>query len=172
MTVHNIESKGLINEKTASIIKTLILEENIDVYRKFNEYSAHQYSDHELGFKLTRLAHQLSAYCERPQSPMPKRKQELMTYVNSLARYHFSDPDDIQLLQKLIHDENEFILSTFDVFDSDQDHENLIDSLMRIIEKSKTMGLHLQSVTATSFYNNEGDIWGQRYDLNDRGGDL
>lgn len=40
----------------------------------------------------------MSAYCERPTSPMPKRKQELMTYVNSLARYHFSDPDDIQLL--------------------------------------------------------------------------
>ena len=74
--------------------------------------------------------------------------------MNSLARYHFTDPDDIQLLQKLIHDENEFILSTFDVFDSDKDHENLIDSLQRIVDKSKTMGLHLQSVTATSFYKN------------------
>ncbi len=58
-----------------------------------------------------------------------------------------------------MHDENEFILSTFDVFDSDQDHENLIDSLQRIIEKSKTMGVHLQSVQATSFYN---DGWGQQ----------
>ncbi len=67
-----------------------------------------------------------------------------MTYVNSLARYYFSDPEDIKLLQMLIQEENEFILSTFDVFDSDQDHENLIDSLQRIIEKSKTMGLHLQ----------------------------
>lgn len=77
---------------------------------------------------------------ERPQSPLPKRKQELMTYVNSLARYHFTDPDDINLLQRLIQDENEFILSTFDVFDSDQDHENLIDSLQRIIDKSKMIG--------------------------------
>ena len=67
-----------------------------------------------------------------------------MTYVNSLARYYFTDPEDIQLLQMLIQEENEFILSTFDVFDSDQDHENLIDSLQRIIGKSKTMGLHLQ----------------------------
>ena len=67
-----------------------------------------------------------------------------MTYVKSLARYYFSDPEDIKLLQMLIQEENEFILSTFDVFDSDQDHENLIDSLQRIIEKSKTMGLHLQ----------------------------
>jgi hypothetical protein len=42
-----------------------------------------------------------------------------MTYVNSLARYYFTDPEDIQLLQMLIQEENEFILSTFDVFDSD-----------------------------------------------------
>jgi hypothetical protein len=68
---------------------------------------------------------------------MPKRKQELMTYVNSLARYHFTDPLDVQLLEKLIQEENEFILSIFDVFDSDQDHENLIDSLQRIVEKSR-----------------------------------
>jgi hypothetical protein len=94
-TIHHIESKGLIDEKTASIIKTLILEENVEVYHKLNEFLANQFTDHELGFKLTRLANHMSAYCERPQSPMPKRKQELMTYVNSLARYHFSDPDDI-----------------------------------------------------------------------------
>ena len=69
-----------------------------------------------------------------------------MNYVNSLARYHFRDPDDVQLLQKLIQDENEFILSTFEVFESDKDHENLIDTLQRILDKSKTMGIHLQSV--------------------------
>jgi len=40
-TVLDIERKGLIDEKTASIIKTLILEENIDVYQKLNEFSVH-----------------------------------------------------------------------------------------------------------------------------------
>jgi hypothetical protein len=58
-----------------------------------------------------------------------------------------------------VHDENEFILSTFDVFDSDQDHENLIDSLQRILDKSKSMGVHLKSVQASSFYH-ESDQWG------------
>jgi hypothetical protein len=36
--VHEVESKGLVDEKTASIIKTLLLEENVDVYRKFSEF--------------------------------------------------------------------------------------------------------------------------------------
>lgn len=39
------------------------------------------------------------------------------------------------MLKKMIEDQNEFVLSAFDVYSSDQDHENLIDSLNRIIEK-------------------------------------
>jgi hypothetical protein len=74
--------------------------------------------------------------------------------VNSLARYHFNDSDDVQLLNKLVQEENEFILSCFDVFESDKDHDNLIDSLKRILEKSKQMGLHRSSMTASSFYMN------------------
>ena len=94
-----------------------------------NSYLGCVISEKELSFKLTRLAQQLGTYIERPSSPPPKRKQELLNYVASLTRYHFTDPDDVQLLQKLINDENEFILSTFDVFESDKDHENLIDSI-------------------------------------------
>ena len=70
--------------------------------------------------------------------------------MNSLTRYHFKDQEDIQVLQKLIHDENEFMLSAFDVFESDKDHENLIDSLSRILEKSKQMGIQVQSGVNTS----------------------
>ncbi len=58
------------------------------------------------------------------------------------------------MLNKLVQEENEFILSCFDVFESDKDHDNLIDSLKRIIEKSKAMGLHRNSMTASSFYTN------------------
>ena len=35
----------------------------------------------------------------------PAAKNHLMNYVNSLARYHFQDPDDLNLLNKLIQDE-------------------------------------------------------------------
>lgn len=112
-------------------------------------------TDLELSFKLGRLAQQLGTYLERPQSPLPKRKQDLMNQVNMLARFYFKDPDDVQLLQKLIQDENDMILAVFDVYESDNNHENLIDSLQRILEKSKAMGIHIQSITASSFYNND-----------------
>ena len=82
-----------------------------------------------------------------------------MNQINMLARYHFRDPDDVQLLQKLIQDENELILAVFEVYESDNNHENLIDSLQRILEKSKAMGIHMQSITATSFYNNNDPVW-------------
>mmetsp|Transcript_38717 Transcript_38717/g.37062 ORF Transcript_38717/g.37062 Transcript_38717/m.37062 type:complete len:214 (+) Transcript_38717:958-1599(+) len=105
---------------------------------------------------------------ERPQSPLPKRKGALFNYMTSLARYHFTDPDDLQLLNKLIQEENEFVLSCFDVFESDKDHDNLIDSLNRILEKSKQMGLHMHSVTASSFYNQ--GIWSRSNNQTPLGG--
>lgn len=39
----------------------------------------------------------------------------------------------------MIEDQNEFVLSAFDVYSSDQDHENLIDSLRRIVDKQRLM---------------------------------
>jgi hypothetical protein len=153
--VLDLETKGLLNdEQTASLLKTLVLEENFEVFRVINSYLAKAISERELSFRLIRLAQQLSTYLERPQSPLPKRKNQLLQFVNSLARYHFNqDPDDVHLLNKLVQEENEFVLSCFDVFESDKDHDNLIDSLRRILEKSKAMGLHKNSMTASSFYN-------------------
>lgn len=37
MSVSDLEKKGLIDDHVGSIIKTLILEENIDVYRIINQ---------------------------------------------------------------------------------------------------------------------------------------
>ena len=56
-----------------------------------------------------------------------------MNYVNSLAEYYFRDPQDVKLLQKFIQEEDAFIMPIFEVFESDRDHENLIDSLQRIL---------------------------------------
>lgn len=52
-----LENKGLLNdEQTASLLKTLVLEENFEVFRVVNSYLAKAISDRELGFRLTRLA--------------------------------------------------------------------------------------------------------------------
>lgn len=61
-----LETKHMLDEQTASLLKTLILEENVEVFRVINSYIAKAISDRELGFKLSRLAAQLSSYIERP----------------------------------------------------------------------------------------------------------
>ena len=51
------------------MLKTLILEENVDIFRVINSYMSFVINEKELSFKLTRLAQQLNAqaaYIERP----------------------------------------------------------------------------------------------------------
>lgn len=50
----DLEQKGLLNEVTSSLLKTLILEENIEIQRVLDAYTG--LSDRELSFKLIRLA--------------------------------------------------------------------------------------------------------------------
>jgi len=69
---------------------------------------------------------------ERPMSPFPK-KDKLINYVNSLATFYIQDKNDVELLQKLIEKEDEFVMAAFDLFESDKDQENLLDTLIRIV---------------------------------------
>ena len=64
--VLELENKNLIEEQTASILKTLILEENVEVFKVINMFIARAINDHELAFRLTRLALTLGTYIERP----------------------------------------------------------------------------------------------------------
>lgn len=77
---------------------------------------------------------------DRPLSPVPKNKKQLLNFVNNLTKYHFKDREDSEHLNRLINEENEFVFSCFEVFDSDGDMENLIDSLQRILDKTKQNG--------------------------------
>jgi hypothetical protein len=54
--VIELENKGYLDEQTASVLKTLILEENVEVFKTINMYFAKLIVQKELGFKLTRLA--------------------------------------------------------------------------------------------------------------------
>ena len=56
------------------------------------------------------------------------------------------------LLLRLVEDENEFVMASFDVFESDMDNENLLDTLKRIVKKYNRMGLSKNSVKAGGFY--------------------
>jgi hypothetical protein len=46
----------LLDEQVASLLKTLILEENVDVFRQINGYIARAIDEQELCSKLVRLA--------------------------------------------------------------------------------------------------------------------
>ena len=52
--VLELEHKGLLNEVTSSLLKTLILEENVEIQRVLDAYSG--LNDRQLSFKLIRLA--------------------------------------------------------------------------------------------------------------------
>jgi len=54
--VIELENKGYLDEQTASLLKTLILEENVEVFKTINMCFAKIISQRELAFRLTRLA--------------------------------------------------------------------------------------------------------------------
>lgn len=146
-----METQGLLEQIDVRIIKALILRENFGVMREFDHYFLHSISLRELGNRLQKLADKLSLYMERPSSPIQKNNQ-LEFLVDSFARDNLINLDDIEVLKKLILDENEFVFSAFDVYESDRDQGELIDSLMRAIRKyAKPLS---ESIRSSSFYPN------------------
>jgi hypothetical protein len=70
----NLEGANLLDEPTSTLLKTLILDENLEIFRILNNYIARVIDEHELCQKLVRLAQHMSNYIERPMSPNPKNK--------------------------------------------------------------------------------------------------
>jgi len=52
----NLESQNLLDEHTSGLLKTLILEENYDIFKLVNSFIARAIDEHELCAKLIRLA--------------------------------------------------------------------------------------------------------------------
>lgn len=50
--IHSLEMKNLLDEQTVSLVKTLILEENIEVFRVLNNYLCHVTNETELAVQL------------------------------------------------------------------------------------------------------------------------
>jgi hypothetical protein len=149
--VHDLEVQNKLEKHVVIQIKTLILEENKDVIKVMNQYFAHSIEEKELSFALARISGRLGTYIERPMSPLPK-KDTIMNYLNFFAVNYIKEKEDMSLLLKLVEDENEFVMAAFDVFESDMDNENLVDTLKRIVKKYKRMGLSKNSVKAGGFY--------------------
>ncbi|CAG9330206.1 unnamed protein product [Blepharisma stoltei] len=147
--VIELEQRGLLDQKDLGVIKALILRDNKDAMRELGSYFMHGISLDELGIRLQRVADKLSSGMERPSSPIP-RKKELHLLVESLVKANLPSKEDIDILNNLIADENEFVFSAFDVFESDRDQEELIDSLLRAIKKQKKN--NKEPLPSNSFY--------------------
>jgi hypothetical protein len=151
--VHELEEKKLLDEQIVSTVKTLILEENHEVIKLLNSHIAHILDERELCVRLRRLSDRMSPYFERPLSPLP-RKDSLLGFVNSIARTYMRGKEDIALLQRLVERENEFVLSAFEVFKSDKDQENFLDTLHRIVAKYSRLDSSKNPLTPAPFYDN------------------
>lgn len=152
--VLDMENQGMLEESLLGILKTLILDENIDVIREFERYFNQDITIHQLAKTLNRQAEKLTHYIERPQSPTPK-KDELMILVNTVVKNQIPDVEDIETITKLIGEENEFVFAAFDVFVSDRDEEELLDSLVRCVYKYKNRNKpNLKIISAGQFYPN------------------
>ena len=134
--IADLESQDILEARLFSVIKTLILRENTEVLREIDTYLAQGMSLLELGHSLMRISDTQSSSLQRPSSPMP-RKHELLLLVNSLVKAHIPSEQDIELLNTLIAQENEFVFSAFDVFESDKDQEELLDSLLRAVARCR-----------------------------------
>lgn len=92
----------------------------------------------------------------RPGSPFP-RKDQLLKMVDTIARKKIRDENDIIALKKLITEQDELVYAAFDVFDSDHDEDDLIDTLMRIL-KSYQKKNRLETYTSPyETYNSRND---------------
>jgi flagellar biosynthesis/type III secretory pathway chaperone len=94
----------------------------------------------ELARRLENLASQrLEIFdFDRPKTPC-LRKKELHVLVNKIANenLNLTSSRDLQLLNILVEEENEFIVAAFDVYESDKDINELCDTLKRLIRKCK-----------------------------------
>ena len=119
--IHELEKKALLDEQTVSLIFTLILEENHEMYSVLNSFLSNNIDHMELSLRLQRMVERLSTYIERPTSPIPRGKHSLLQFLTVLTQNTLSDRGDQTLLNKLVQDENDYVLSALDVFESDRD---------------------------------------------------
>lgn len=81
-----------MDEQTASIIKTFLLEENQEIIRTYNSYISGYITELRLKANLIDLAEKLGSYFERPTSPFP-RKDEMLKTINTLVRDKLQNED-------------------------------------------------------------------------------
>eukprot|EP00801_Mesodinium_rubrum_P000233 Mrub_00233.p1 GENE.Mrub_00233~~Mrub_00233.p1 ORF type:complete len:1316 (+),score=284.44 Mrub_00233:563-3949(+) len=138
-----IENRNLIDEgEKIGVLKTLILEENKNIFKVIENYAEGNYNLIELARKLELIAKQkLEFFNERPKTPN-ERKTELYHKLNGLFNDKYLSSTEINVLHRLIEEENEFVISAFDVYESDSNLKELVDTLKKIVNKAMSQKIN------------------------------
>eukprot|EP00742_Colponemidia_sp_Colp-10_P005009 GILJ01005352.1.p1 GENE.GILJ01005352.1~~GILJ01005352.1.p1 ORF type:complete len:1382 (-),score=208.70 GILJ01005352.1:217-4362(-) len=137
-----------IDQREASVLKNLILAENPLVRAAFESFELNEDGD-ELKDTLIKIVQRGTPGLDRPSSPTPQYKDTLVRLVVSLAQKKL-DTDELRILRQLLQENNEFLMSAFDVFEADQDQDELLDTVVRLVKKSKRDSVALQSSASAS----------------------
>jgi hypothetical protein len=134
-TTKELNEKGLLDDRFMPRLRQMIFSENEDIGNLFKVYF--QDLIDKVTFKST-LIKVLSKQFDvsRPTSPLVNKKK-LINLIESLENSIVDEKSDLVLLKNLIQFDNEFILSSFEVYEADHDIENFVDSIKRLVNRYK-----------------------------------
>lgn len=123
----------------------------------------------ELARKLELIAKQkLEFFNDRPKTPN-ERKSELYLKLTNLFNDKYLSDTEINVLHRLIEEENEFVISAFDVYESDSNLKELVDTLSKIVNKAMTQKLNQKSNIARLISKKDNDEFNE---INNGGGNM
>lgn len=165
-----IENKHLITEgEKIGVLKTLILEENKGIFSIIESQAEGNQNLIELARKLELIAKQkLEFFNDRPKTPN-ERKSELYLKLTNLFNDKYLSDTEINVLHRLIEEENEFVISAFDVYESDSNLKELVDTLSKIVNKAMTQKLNQKSNIARLISKKDNDEFNE---INNGGGNM
>ncbi len=112
----------------------MILEEQKSVFKILKQYLDGQINQQTLSSHLVNLVEEKKGKNKRPISPNVPRRDALVIMVNTLVKSSpLLNEHELEILNKLIFEGNELVYSSYEVFESDQDEEDFLDSLKRIV---------------------------------------
>jgi len=132
---NDIIDLNLIDDKFLPKLKQLILNENEDISTIFKFFCQDVIDISTLVSGVNKILSWTIDKNRRPDSPELLHKNQLVKLIDSLNESIFDDPADHILLRNLANYENDFILAAYELYLSDHDIENFIDSVKRFINK-------------------------------------
>lgn len=119
-----------------SKLSQMILKENEEIINLIKIYTQDIIDKKTLIGGFNKILSSFIQNNSRPTSPI-QAKSKLVSLIEQIENDIFEDSSDAVLLKNLIEYENEFIMGAFEVYESDKDLDNFIESIKILIARSK-----------------------------------